>query len=117
MTPPRKPLVYIAGPISLPDPIENTHHAIRLGLRLRDAYDIAVLIPHATITCHLVDPRPIDYWYRFDLDQLAHCDALYRIPGASVGADAEVRYAQERGLPVFFEERELGQWLTQERVA
>jgi hypothetical protein len=32
---------------------------------------------------------------------LQHCDAVLRLPGASTGADNDVRIANERGLPVF----------------
>ena len=32
---------------------------------------------------------------------LQHCDAVLRLPGASTGADQDVRIAEERGLPVF----------------
>lgn len=33
---------------------------------------------------------------------LARCDAVLRLPGASTGADADVRIALARGLPVFY---------------
>jgi hypothetical protein len=33
---------------------------------------------------------------------LHHCDAVLRLPGASQGADQDVRIATERGLPVFY---------------
>ena len=33
---------------------------------------------------------------------LAKCDAVYRIEGASKGADNDVRIAQEMGLPVYY---------------
>lgn len=33
---------------------------------------------------------------------LRRCDAVYRIEGASKGADEDVRLAHERGLPVYF---------------
>jgi hypothetical protein len=33
---------------------------------------------------------------------LQRCDAVLRLPGASKGADNDVRLARERGLPVFF---------------
>jgi len=33
---------------------------------------------------------------------LQHCDAVLRLPGASSGADNDVRIARERGLPVYF---------------
>ena len=32
---------------------------------------------------------------------LHHCDAVLRLPGASTGADNDVRLATERGLPVY----------------
>lgn len=32
---------------------------------------------------------------------LQHCDAVLRLPGASTGADNDVRIARERGLPVY----------------
>ncbi|MET0350964.1 MAG: DUF4406 domain-containing protein [Rhizobacter sp.] len=32
---------------------------------------------------------------------LARCDAVLRLPGESKGADADVRLARERGLPVY----------------
>jgi hypothetical protein len=32
---------------------------------------------------------------------LQHCDAVLRLPGASTGADQDVRIARERGLPVY----------------
>ncbi len=33
---------------------------------------------------------------------LAHCDAVLRLPGASTGADQDVKIAEERGLPVYY---------------
>ncbi len=32
---------------------------------------------------------------------LQHCDAVLRLPGASTGADQDVRIARERGIPVY----------------
>jgi hypothetical protein len=34
---------------------------------------------------------------------LAHCDGVLRIPGASGGADGDVRLAAELGLPVYYD--------------
>jgi hypothetical protein len=39
---------------------------------------------------------------------LEKCDAVYRIAGASKGADQDVRIAGERGLPVFYNLDEIG---------
>lgn len=33
---------------------------------------------------------------------LTKCDGVLRLPGASVGADTDVRLAQARGIPVWF---------------
>lgn len=33
---------------------------------------------------------------------LQHCDGVLRLPGASTGADQDVRIAQERGIPVWY---------------
>lgn len=34
---------------------------------------------------------------------LQHCDAVLRLPGASKGAENDVRIARERGIPVYFD--------------
>jgi hypothetical protein len=34
---------------------------------------------------------------------LQHCDAVLRLPGASKGADNDVKIARERGIPVYFD--------------
>ena len=38
---------------------------------------------------------------------LQHCDAVLRLPGASKGADNDVRIAGERGIPVYFDISEI----------
>lgn len=38
---------------------------------------------------------------------LENCDAVLRLPGASKGADNDVRLAHERSLPVFYSIREV----------
>jgi hypothetical protein len=38
---------------------------------------------------------------------LARCDAVLRLPGASKGADDDVKVARERGMPVYFELRDV----------
>ncbi len=34
---------------------------------------------------------------------LARCDGVLRLPGASAGADQDVRIARERGIPVWYD--------------
>lgn len=107
----KKPLVYIACPYSKPDPVENTHIAVMAGQRLRDQLKIAVIIPHLTMLEHAIIPRPYQYWLDIDLDVLEHCDALFRLPGESSGADKEVAFAKANDIPVFTERRPLEDWV------
>ena len=46
-----------------------------------------------------------------DLTILARSDVCFRFPGDSTGADREVVFAKERGIPVFTEYGELMSWL------
>jgi hypothetical protein len=96
-----KPLVYIAAPYTNPDPVENTHQVIWLASRLVDDGRVTPVVPHLSLLWHLVSPRPVEFWYAYDLELLAHCDAVLRRPGASTGADAEVDAADRAGIPVF----------------
>jgi hypothetical protein len=99
-----KPLVYIAGPYTAPDPVTNTRKAISAGMSIYDTGLAIVEIPHLTLFVHFLDPRPVHDWYMFDYDKLEHCNALYRLGGKSSGADNEVRLALRLELPVFCEE-------------
>lgn len=95
-----RPLVYLAGPYTHPDPVVNTHRAIVTAAHLMVDAPLTVVVPHLTMLWHLVHPQPLDWWYSYDLALLARCDALLRIEGASTGADAEVEFAHLRGIPV-----------------
>lgn len=44
--------------------------------------------------------RTHDEWMEMDLQWLATCHALLRLPGESKGADEEVAVAREKGIPV-----------------
>ena len=95
--------VYIAGPISLGDQEENVRHAGDVGKRLL-ARGFAVMIPQLT---HLIDPDGVygteGYvrWLESDFSFISVCDAVLRLPGDSRGADAETRFAESLGIPVF----------------
>ena len=94
-------LVYIAGPYTNPDPVINTRQATEAGLKVYERTGAGVLIPHLSLLAHAMFPRDIDFWYLFDLSQVAHCTHLLRLPGASTGADREVEYARGIGLGVY----------------
>lgn len=111
----RKPFVYLAGPYSKPDPAVNTRVAILAGQRLRDELDIVTIVPHVTHFEQMLAPKPYDYWLAIDIDILAGCDALLRMPGGSSGADAEVEFCFANKIPVFFSEHKLAEWVKQWR--
>lgn len=105
-----RPLVYVAGPYTSPDPVLNTNLTIQVAGRLIDQGAVTPVIPHLTLLWHAIQPRGIDFWYEYDLAVLARCDAVFRIPGASTGADKETSFAESRGIPVFNDEDLLNQW-------
>lgn len=95
-----KPLAYVAGPYTKPDPVINVRRAVQVGDILTKA-GAAVIVPHLSMLWHLISPKPIDCWYAQDLDLLAHCSMLVRIPGESTGADLEVEFAEATGIKVY----------------
>lgn len=92
-------LIYVAGPYTHPDPVHNTHEAIKIGDMVWECGACPV-IPHLSLTWHLVSPAPVEVWYERDLHLLARCEGLVRFPGASHGADKEVAFAEGKQLPV-----------------
>ena len=105
-----RPLVYIAGPYSSPDPVWNTHNTIGIAGQLADEGLVTPVVPHLTLLWHAVQPRSIDFWYEYDLAVLARCDAVLRLPGASTGADRETDFAESLGIRVFTDRAGLDAW-------
>lgn len=103
------PLVYVAGPYTHPDPVENTHKAIKFADFLGQCGCVPV-VPHLTLFWHSVTPKPYDHWLAYDLRILERCDALFRMRGESSGADEEVEHAKACGIPVFTNHVLLGEW-------
>jgi hypothetical protein len=96
-----KPLVYVAGPYTNPDPIQNTRTAIEAADVLYQFEGVVPVVPHLSLLWHFVSPHPVDFWYEYDHQVLLRCDAIFRIEGESTGADAEVRLAEEHNIPIF----------------
>lgn len=91
--------IYVAGPYTAGDPVENTHRAIIVGDEL-SAMGWAVYVPHTSLLWHLIRPHEVAFWYEHDIAWLLKCDALVRLPGVSTGADREVETARANGLLV-----------------
>lgn len=104
-----RPLVYVAGPYTKPDPCITTHDAIETA---NSIVDVCVpLIPHLSHFWHTMTPQPYEFWTDLDFVYLSRCDAMLRIPGDSLGADAEEVAAHEWGIPVFHNEQLLRLWI------
>lgn len=48
-----------------------------------------------------------EYLYPVAQRLIERCDAIYRIEGASKGADQDVQLARQRGLPIYFSADEI----------
>jgi hypothetical protein len=94
-----KSKVYIAGPYTIPDPVENTREAIMVADILFEKGFIP-FVPHLNILWHLIVPRQETDWLEWDLEWLKACDYILRIPGKSKGADLEMKMAKQWGIPI-----------------
>lgn len=93
-------LVFISGPYT-GDELTNTENAMRVGLDLLDL-EFSCIVPHLSHFMEQVSSRPYEVWMKNDTEMLRRCDALIRLPGVSPGADKEVNFAREHGIPVFY---------------
>ena len=98
--------VYVAGPITVGDVAANVQQAITAGLDLLNR-GYAPFIPHLG---HFAEPaatwdknpKRYEEWLELDRSFIVTCDAILRLPGFSKGADREVKWAYEIGVPVFY---------------
>ena len=92
--------VYIAGPITKGNQMENVRAAIDAADAVLRAGH-APYCPHLTLFWQVIFPAPYETWMKLGKEWLTVCHALIRLPGESEGSDREVAWARERGLPVF----------------
>lgn len=102
--------VYVSGPYSNGDVEMNVLEALRIGNLIMLAGH-ASFVPHLTHHFHAKFPHDYATWLAVDLVVLRRCDAVYRIPGYSAGADTEVMEAIKIGIPVICTEGELVTYL------
>lgn len=93
-------IIYVAGPYTRGDVAQNVHNAIMVGDNLR-AMGHVPFIPHLTHFWHMLIPHEIEYWYAYDMEWLEMCEAVFRLPGESKGADEEVQTARNIGIPIY----------------
>lgn len=111
---PRLKVIYIAGPYRADTEwgvVQNIRKAEEAALFVWRCGGVA-LCPHKN-TALFGGACPDDVWLRGDLELLSRCDAVWMIGewGESAGAQAEVQYAFEYGIPVLYDEEQVQAWL------
>lgn len=106
----KKPLVYVAGPISVGDYIVNVKNAVKAGIHIEKIGGV-YFVPHMEAFYHLLNDRSYEDSLAYDFQMILRCDALLRLPGVSKGSDREVVFAREHGIPVFTSFDELAMWI------
>lgn len=94
--------VYIAGPMSTSGEPGPNLHAAAVAASTLMLHGFQAFVPHVTWFLHAICPTiDVSLWQEWDRLWITRCDALLRLPGRSVGADREVAWAEQIGIPVF----------------
>lgn len=106
----KRPMVYIAGPISKGPYWKNVRNGVDMGHKLMEL-GFVPFIPMMDFLMVFAYP---DIHYEtlldYDFQVISRCDVLLRIPGESPGADREVVFANGNGIPVFVTLEDLELW-------
>jgi hypothetical protein len=94
--------IYIAGPLTKGNQLDNVSTAINIYNQLI-SLGYYPFCPHFSYFANIVDSKEYEVWINQDLKWLEVCDAVYRFEGESEGADGEVKFAEQRGLPVYLD--------------
>jgi hypothetical protein len=104
----RNKMLYIAGPLTQPDPHLNLNRVNEYVAELYAALDaeepghgIFLVVPHYFVLAHDVCPREYEDWMQADLTAIRHCAGVVRIWGHSPGADREEEFARAQHIEVF----------------
>jgi nucleoside 2-deoxyribosyltransferase len=114
MTPTTR-LVYVAAPYTATAhhaETRNAHDAINAGRIIEsECHGVYAFVPHIAMLADVVYPRPVSYWYDFDLEVLSRCDALVIASDRpSNGVALEREFALARGIPVHESVAEFVEW-------
>ena len=106
--------VYIASPYTLGDVGAN----VAVSFRVADILLELGFLPYPPLWTHfwhILSPKSYDEWMEMDKEWILRCDVIFRVIGESRGADQEVKFAYENGMPVFFAFEDLCKWRYDER--
>ncbi len=107
-------VVYIAGPFRGANSWEVENNIRRAEALALEVWEMgaATICPHAN-TRFYQGVGPDARWLAGDLEILARCDAVMLTPDwlKSSGARGEVDAAHSLGIPVFYDQEDLREWL------
>lgn len=110
MTQSQRPRVYVSGSITTQPGYEaicnNLVKAFDIGDELLKL-GYAPFVPHYSHFWNLYHYNDYETWLDYDMAFVEGSHAVYRMPGESKGADAEVAHAIEHGIPVAYSIPEL----------
>lgn len=92
-------IIYISSPYSMGDQAANVRRQILAAHVVMDLGH-APIAPLLTHFLHVHRPRPYEEWMAVDLKLVEKADVVWRLAGASDGADREVARAKALGIPV-----------------
>ena len=95
-----RPLLYVAAPYTLPEPVHNLHGVCRVAMEIYERTVWCPIVPHLSLVWQAVTPRGYDHWIEYDLHIMRQCQAVVRLPGHSPGADGEVEEAKRLGIRI-----------------
>lgn len=106
MNDPKNFVVYLSGPISRGDKVRNFAEPCAVQVRLMKQ---GFSVHNPMLTMMLPGNEDIAHkdWIALDLPMVERCDAVYRLPGESRGADQEVSHAKSCGIPVVYSDASL----------
>jgi hypothetical protein len=104
----RRTRVYIAGPLSTGNLVENIKPAVDAAQYLIER-GYAPFCPHLSHFWEVLAGKstPWEEWLEVDMAWLETADALLRLPGYSRGADREIKFAQSHNVCVYYSMEEL----------
>ena len=101
-----RPRVYIAGPMSQGDRIQNLANALAAYKELI-ALGYAPFCPHLTFFAAPFITATHSEWLEIDLPWVEKADYILRLQGDSIGATMECDHAKNKGVPVLHSIEEL----------
>jgi hypothetical protein len=114
--------IYLSAPLSdgntlPPDAIAmNADRAAQVGADLLK-HGFAPLVPQLTAGHACLMEVPWDFWIEAGCAWITIADAVLRLSGESRGTEAEIAFAEQRGVPVFTTLGELIEWRDRQLVS